>query len=78
MKVIKNNIKQCKKCLYRAYIACSGQEYYCNYSLIMGHSRPCEPSPNCTVFKPYNKKERDVLNKKYGMMWGIRGKEDEE
>ena len=77
MKAIKNNISQCKKCLYRAYIACSGQEYYCNYILLMGDRRPCEPSPNCTVFKPYNNKERDRLNRRYGMLCGISGKGDE-
>jgi hypothetical protein len=27
----------------------------------MNHRRPCEPSPNCTVFKKYNKKERQEL-----------------
>ena len=77
MKVIKNNIKQCKKCLYRAYIACSGQEYYCSYILLMGHRRPCDPSPNCTVFKPYNKKEREILNTRYGVLCGISRKGDE-
>lgn len=53
---------QCKGCLYRA------SQYEkrvmgnnCSYMFLMNHRRPCEPSPNCTVFKKYNKKERQEL-----------------
>jgi hypothetical protein len=58
-KVKKVDDTQCKKCLYRAsthmktIIGCN-----CQYILLMNQSRPCEPSPNCTVFKKYSKKER--------------------
>lgn len=53
---------QCKNCLYRASkrlkleMGCN-----CAYILLMEHSRPSEPSPNCTVFKKYNKNERQRL-----------------
>ena len=33
----------------------------CAYIFLMNHSRPCEPSPNCTAFKKYSKKERRAL-----------------
>jgi hypothetical protein len=58
----KIDVTQCKGCLYRAAqdtknkMGCN-----CVYILLMKHKRPCEPSPNCTVFKNYNKKERQEL-----------------
>ncbi len=50
---------QCKNCLYRP----PGRDelditFGCFYILLMGHRRPSEPSPNCTVFKEYNREER--------------------
>lgn len=73
-KVKKANTSQCKKCLYRSRIANKGEAFFCTYILLTGHSRPCEPSPNCTVFKPYNRKEREILNKKFGVLECISGK----
>lgn len=48
---------QCRKCLYK-----SSKEtwafFSCSYIFLTGQRRPCEPSPNCTAFKPYKRKER--------------------
>lgn len=57
----KKKDNQCRRCLYR-YIAASGEICFCNYILLVGHKRPCEPPPNCTVFRPYNKSERLKLD----------------
>jgi hypothetical protein len=58
----KVDITQCKSCLYRASKR-SKNEMGCNcvYIFLMNRRRPCEPSPNCTVFKKYSKKERQEL-----------------
>ena len=63
----KVNTTQCKKCLYRCFMSGS-KLYYCGYIIFMEHRRPCEPSPKCTVFEPYDKKERAILNGKIGMI----------
>lgn len=63
-KKVKVDDTQCTKCLYRAshsmkvIIGCN-----CQYILLMNQRRPCEPSPNCTAFKPYNLKERQKIEK---------------
>ena len=53
---------QCKKCLYRASQRVKN-EMGCNcvYIFLMNHRRPSEPSPNCTAFRKYNKKERQQM-----------------
>lgn len=48
------DISQCITCLYRTTI--DGNLTMCNYMGIMGHSRPCEPSPDCTVYKKSRKR----------------------
>lgn len=50
------NNKQCKKCLYRAED--SKEFVYCGFMFYTGKRRPCEPSPNCTVFVKSTKAER--------------------
>lgn len=53
---------QCKGCLYRASRYDKNvMGNNCAYIFLMNHSRPCEPSPNCTAFKKYSKKERRAL-----------------
>lgn len=55
--------KQCKKCLYRPPKGSENAVFGCFYILLTGKRRPCEPSPNCTAFKPYNRKERRELER---------------
>jgi hypothetical protein len=55
------NIDQCKACLYRANF--KYDVFNCLYILFVGQSRGCEPSPNCTKYKKYNKRERKKLEK---------------
>lgn len=53
---------QCKKCLYRPPKDRGFETIFgCYYIFLMGHRRPSEPSPNCTVFKKYTRKERNKL-----------------
>lgn len=40
------DFSQCKTCIYRGVFTQS-----CDYYFIVGHRRPSEPSPNCTVYK---------------------------
>ena len=62
MKKKKVDKTQCRKCLFR-YVSACGEVCFCIYILLAGHPRPCEPSPNCTVYKPYTKKERLKLGR---------------
>ena len=53
---------QCKRCLYRAKERTRREMgFNCVYILLTNKKRPCDPSPNCTVFRKYNKKERQEL-----------------
>ena len=55
------DITQCEKCLYRPTLSDSNFHVGCAYIFLMGHRRPSEPSPNCTVFKKFNKKDRQKI-----------------
>lgn len=60
-KPIKANTRQCKSCLYRSN---NGDDVInCYYILFMGHSRGCEPSPNCTKYKRFTQPERRELER---------------
>mgnify|MGYP003301521065 CR=1 FL=1 len=53
---------QCKKCLYRPpKYGTHDIPFGCYYIFLMGHRRPSEPSPNCTAFKLYSRRERAKL-----------------
>lgn len=65
MKKKKVDKTQCRKCLYR-YVSACNEVCFCNYILLTGKRRPCEPSPNCTVYKPYTQKERVKLVRQSG------------
>lgn len=56
------NRTQCRKCLYRNEGE-SRSAFACAYILLIGCSRGCEPSPECTAFKPYKSAERKMLDK---------------
>ena len=42
---------QCKTCKYGWKMRNGTDNYLCDYLEITGHKRPCEPSPNCTVYE---------------------------
>lgn len=67
------DITQCKKCLYRPADRPENNIFNCFYIIYMGHRRPCEPSPNCTVFKRYNRKARSELIKRVKAQNGFGG-----
>lgn len=56
---------QCKKCLYRP--PSYGEHtlpFGCWYIVLTGKRRPSEPSPNCTAFVKYDRRERAKMNAK--------------
>ena len=56
---------QCRKCLYRPpSYATYTLPFGCWYIMLTGKRRPSEPSPNCTAFEPYNRKERAKLDRR--------------
>ena len=56
---------QCKKCLYRpATYGTFDMPFGCWYILLTGKRRPSEPSPNCTAFVKYNRKERAKMDRR--------------
>ena len=60
-KVAEVDNTQCQTCLYGANI--KYDVFNCLYLLLKGHSRGCEPSPNCTEYKPFNEVERRILER---------------
>ncbi len=59
------NRTQCRTCLYRAAnTEHSNQTHNCEYILLVGHMRPSQPSPKCTVYERYDKKKRDELERR--------------
>ena len=57
---MKVNKMQCRTCLYKS----KDKIFGCNYIILTGCRRPCEPSPNCTAYKKYSRREREQLDKK--------------
>ena len=56
---------QCKNCLYRPpNFGEYALPFGCYYIVLTGKRRPSEPSPNCTAFKKYNRREREKLDRK--------------
>lgn len=51
---------QCKTCKYRYRVQSNVNEYLCDYLSIVGHMRPCEPSPNCTVYERIREKKNET------------------
>lgn len=47
----KPNITQCRTCRYSAKYSDFSGAVLCDYIGVTGHRRPCEPSPNCTVYE---------------------------
>ena len=62
-KIYRVNNSQCRKCLYRCADA-GISSAYCGYLYYTGERRPCEPSPNCTAFVKFRKKERYKIESK--------------
>lgn len=44
------DMRRCKNCFYGAML--DGNSPICDYITITGHSRPCLPGADCTVFEP--------------------------
>lgn len=60
----KTDGSQCRTCLCRSTSRNNlSLGFLCEYILLMGSSRPCEPSPNCLVYKKFNRQERADLEK---------------
>ena len=60
---------QCKKCLYR--INDSTSFVFCGFMYYTGNRRPCDHSPNCTVFQEFTKKDRKELEYKFHKKLGV-------
>ena len=56
------DLTQCRKCLYRMSI--NGSLSGCYYIGFTNCPRPCEPSPNCTVYELYNRARRLEMERK--------------
>ena len=54
---------QCRTCKYSWRMPMNVDNYLCDYLEKTGHMRPCEPSPNCTV---YERKWCDIFKKLRG------------
>lgn len=65
----KVDVTQCRKCLYRPPKNAEYSAFGCFYIIYTGSVRPCEPSPNCTAFKPYNEKDRREIEKRMKNEW---------
>lgn len=59
------DMRRCKGCFYGAIL--DGNSPICDYITITGHSRPCLPGADCTVFEP---KESDRKKKRKPIILG--------
>ena len=59
-------MSKCNKCIYRAPEL---MPWECEYILLMGHSRPCEPGDKCTVFKKGSKLKLDSVYKNNSVLF---------
>lgn len=50
------DFSQCKSCVYRGMTTGT-----CDYYEIVGRRRPCDPSPNCTVYEKGKRKNEQNI-----------------
>ena len=53
---------RCKTCLFRMKLFADDALWRCGYCYYTGKRRPCEMSPECTVYQKYDRSKRHAMS----------------